>query len=88
MYSNDPVRRYDIPAIERLLGPVVEWRDAILDEMYPAEENGPSTSGGACTGAGLRRLPGLAGQPRLDKPRRRGVFPAVVLFNHFTGIYG
>ena len=55
MYSNDPVRRYDIPAIERLLGPGIEWREAILDEMYPAEENGPSTSGGARTGAGLGR---------------------------------
>ena len=55
MYSNDPVRRYDIPAIERLLDPGIEWREAILDEMYPAEENGPSTSGGARTGAGLGR---------------------------------
>ena len=55
MYANDLVRRYDIPAIERLLGPGVEWREAILDERYPAEENGPSTSGGACTGAGLGR---------------------------------
>ena len=53
MYSNDPVRRYDIPAIERLLGPVVEWRDAILDKMYPAQENGPSTSGGVTEIAGF-----------------------------------
>ena len=42
---------YNIRAIERLLGPDVQWRDAILDEMYPGDGNGSSPGDG--------RLPGL-----------------------------
>ena len=34
---------YNIRAIERLLRPGVEWREAIPDGMYPAGENGAST---------------------------------------------
>ena len=34
---------YNIRAIERLLGPGVEWREAIPDGTYPAGENGAST---------------------------------------------
>ena len=76
MYSNDPVRRYDIPAIERLLGTVVEWRDAILDKMYPAQENGPSTSGGVTEIAGFS-WPTSPGQTRAagSVTRRRFVQP-------------
>ena len=52
MDANDPVRRYDIPDIERLLGPGVEWREAVLDEMYPAGDNAASTSSRYLQGLG------------------------------------
>ena len=52
---------YNVRAIERLLGPGVEWRDAILDEMYPTAGNGvsPSANGSDLPGLGATEKAGF-----------------------------
>ena len=51
---------YNIRAIERLLGPVVEWRDTFLDEMYPEGTTRLRHPAGICKGSEPRSKPGFS----------------------------
>jgi hypothetical protein len=51
---------YNIRAIERLLGPVVEWRDTFLDEMYPGGTTRLRHPAGTCKGSEPRSKPGFS----------------------------
>ena len=52
---------YGVRAIERVLAPGVQWREAILDEMYPNANDSPSSGKGSSNGL-----------PALGKTERAG----------------